>query len=149
MKYIRKFILSEISKAKNFRGDYVVLELKEWSRELGDSLNTYRDRCFKFSYTYLGRSDYRHYRLAEVGSQLLSDIENLGSALSWKVRSAILILRLSFVETVTRSLAERGLCELCVRACVCERVSDSFARTLSLKFLKNGWIAIVNHRSSL
>lgn len=39
----------------------------------------------------------------------MSDIENLGSALSWKVRSAILIPRLSFVETVTRPPAERGL----------------------------------------
>lgn len=48
-----------------------------------------------------------------------------------------MILRLSFVETVTRPPAERGLYVLCARArarallcvcvcvCVCERVSDS------------------------
>jgi len=41
------------AKSQNFREDYVTPELKERSRELGSPLNSYCDRCLKFSYTYI------------------------------------------------------------------------------------------------
>lgn len=111
---------------QNFREDYVTPELKEWSRELGGPLNSYSWSMLKI-FVYI-RSSAVTIGSLEVGSQLLSDIENLGSALSWKVRSAILILRLSFRWNCNEaSGGKRGLYVLCERArvCICMYVFES------------------------
>lgn len=75
-------------------------------------------------FVYVSRSFRPLPLFAKVSSQLLPDIENLGSALSWKVRSAILILQLSF-EIVTRPPAKHALACICARTCMCEWVFDS------------------------
>lgn len=69
-------------------------------------------------FVYLSRPFRSLPPLVEVGSQLLSDIENLGSALSRKVRSAILIFLVVIRWMVTKLLAKRGLYVSCAHACV-------------------------------
>lgn len=89
-------------------------------------------------YMYLGHSDY-YYCSWKVGSQLSSDIENLGSALSREVKKHNFDTRV----VIRRNCNETSLSR---RHPVYIRF---FLNEIHLKFLKNGWIAIANHRSSL
>lgn len=129
--------------SENFREDYVMPELKEWSLETFGPLNSYGDRCFKFSYiripaipaVTIARAGSWPATFSPISKILVQHYREKSRARSWY--SPVVIRR------------------NCNKASGGGRTGDLYvsdilspATKIIRSFLKNGWIAITNHRSS-